>query len=242
MKFGKWIGGGLGWAFGGPIGALIGFGIGSLIDGASYDVVYQEGHQSARSTPSDFKVSLLVLMAIVMKADKKLLSSELDYVKRFLVRQYGEREAKEQLIAFRDILKKEIPVRDVCLQIKHFLPHASRLEMLHLLFGLAQSDGNIDQTEEDQIHIISNYLGINQYDYESIKAMFVKGGAADYKILEIDENATDEEVKKAYKKMAMKYHPDRVADAGEAIQKAAKEKFQSLQQAYENIKKKRGFN
>lgn len=109
MKFGKWIGGGLGWAFGGPIGALIGFGIGSLIDGASYEVVYQKGSQSVRSTPSDFKVSLLVLMAIIMKADKKLLNSELDYVKRFLVRQYGEREAKEQLLTFREILKKRYP-------------------------------------------------------------------------------------------------------------------------------------
>jgi DnaJ like chaperone protein len=58
--------------------------------------------------------------------------------------------------------------------------------------------------------------------------------------LEIDSSATDDEVKKAYRKQAMKHHPDKVSHLGEEIRKAAEEKFQKLNEAYERIKSARG--
>ena len=59
-------------------------------------------------------------------------------------------------------------------------------------------------------------------------------------MLEIDRSATDDEVKKAYRKMAMKYHPDRVATLGEEVKKSATEKFQAVAAAYDAIKEERG--
>ena len=72
--------------------------------------------------------------------------------------------------------------------------------------------------------------------------MFVKNTESAYKILEISPEASNEEVKKAYKRMAIKYHPDKVSHLGEDVQRQAKEKFQQLNAAYEEIKKERGMN
>ena len=82
-KFGKWIGGGLGWAFGGPIGALIGFTVGSMFDGGKSQTQRGASGYSGRTTTGGYVMSLLVLVAAVMKADGKVLKSELDYVKKF---------------------------------------------------------------------------------------------------------------------------------------------------------------
>ena len=70
--------------------------------------------------------------------------------------------------------------------------------------------------------------------------MFYRNVDSDYKILGINSNATDDELKKAYRKMAIKFHPDKVATMGEEYVKGAKEKFQQIQEAYEAIKKERG--
>ena len=138
-----------------------------------------------------------------------------------------------------DILKQEYPMRDVCKQIARSMDHPSRLELLHILFGLSLSDGNIHPSEEKLIHTISNYLNINQKDFLSIKAMFIKEVESDYKILEISKNSTDEEVKKAYRKMAIKYHPDKVGHLGEEVRNLAEEKFKMVNKAYNNIKNSR---
>jgi len=243
-KFGKWIGGGLGWAFGGPIGALLGFAVGTAFDkvtGAE-DVnnTSQRGKGRYSTQPNDFGASLLVLIAAVMKADGKILKSELDYVKRFFMKQFGSEKTKQHLLVLRELLKKEIPIHDVCLQIKTYTLYPARLQMLHLLFGVALVDGVIDPSELRVIAEIAGYLGIKQMDYNSIKAMFFKEVDGDYKILEITKNATDEELKKAYRRMAVKYHPDKVTHLGEEYRLSAKEKFQKVQEAYENIKKSRG--
>jgi DnaJ like chaperone protein len=240
-KFGKWIGGGLGWAFGGPIGALLGFALGSVIDKT---VSVEEGDSYTRkqyqSTPNDFGASLLVLVAAVMKADGKVLKSELEYVKRFFNKQFGSARTKEHLLVLRELLKKDIPLQDVCIQIKTYTMYPARLQLMHLLFGVAAVDGEVHRSELDIIKQIAAYLGIRQADFISIRAMFVKEVDGDYKILEIDKNATNDEVKKAYRKMAVKYHPDKVSHMGEEYKEAAKQKFQKMKDAYENIKKQRG--
>jgi len=241
-KFGKWIGGGLGWAMGGPIGAIFGFIIGSIVDGSSTELQTGRGKTtgySGRTTTGGYVMSLLVLTAAVMKADGKVVKSELDYVKKFMVQNFGAASAQEAIKMLRDILKQSIPVNEVCRQIQMNMNYSARLQLLHFLFGIAQADDRVDETERKVIENIGMQMGIGRSDFESIQAMFVRNIDADYKILEIEPGASNDELKKAYRRMAMKYHPDKVSHLGNDFQKAAKDKFQKVSQAYENIKKER---
>ncbi len=236
--FGKWIGGGLGWVMGGPIGGLLGFLVGSMVDTATPgQASYSRGAGS--TTPGAFGVSLLVLIAAVMKADGKVVKSELDYVKQFFVRQFGKENAREASVMLRDLLKQEIPLRDVCEQINRNMDYSSRLQLLHLLFNISISDGLAQPSEINIIEKISGYLGISSSDFVSIRNMFVPETDSAYKILEIESSASDEEVKKAYRKMAVKYHPDKVNHLGDDFRKSAEEKFKMVNDAYERIKKER---
>lgn len=244
IKFGKWLGGGLGWALGGPLGAVLGFALGSAFDAASVTVSKTGGagahSKMSTSSQGDFAVSLLVLSAAVMKSDGRTLKSELDYVKKFLVLQFGEANAQQQTQMLKEILKQDIPLHQVCEQIRHFMPHAQRLQIIHYLFGISKADGHVHETELKTIHTIAHYLSVNEADFNSLKAMYFRDTDSDYKILEIERSASDEDVKKAYRKMAVKFHPDKLAALGEEVQKAGKEKFQKVLEAYENIKKQRG--
>lgn len=238
MKYGKWIGGGLGWAFGGPIGAILGFAFGSMYDSMqSGKYAYQQGAPTQRG---DFSASLLILSAAIMKADNRVTRAELEYVKAFLIRQFGPQVGQEQVLALREILKQDYNIMDVGRQIGQFMDYSSKLQLLHYLFGLSGADGHTHAKEIELIETICNYMGIRSADYKSIKAMFVKDINSAYQILEVTPDANEEELKKAYRKMAVKYHPDKVAHLGEDVKKAATEKFQKVQAAYEEIKRQRG--
>ena len=236
-KYGKWIGGGLGWAFGGPIGAILGFAMGSVLDGVRIEKTFYQG--TARG---DFAMSLLVLSAAVMKADGKVVKSELEYVKNFFLSQFGTEETNRLIMILKEVLNQEINLRDVSVQVGQFMDYPSRLQLLHYLFGIAMADRQIDKAEENVIEQISGYMGVDPSDFSSIKAMFVRNINNAYDILELTPAATDEEVKKAYRRLAIQYHPDKVAHLGEDIKKAATKKFQNLNAAYDEIKKQRGMN
>ncbi len=245
-KYAKWLGGTFGWAFGGPIGALLGFALGTLYDKAGSDVLEWgepriDSRRQTRTTTGDFEASLLILTAAVMKADNAVKKSELEFVKQFLNGQFGPEKASQQLLLLREILKNPIEIRQVSMQIRSFMDHASRLQLMHYLFQLANADKEIHGSELDMLTRIASYMGISKKDFMSIKAMFlVQNDASVYTILEISQSASDDEVKKAYRKMAVKYHPDKVSHLGAEHQNAAKEKFQALTEAYERIKKERG--
>lgn len=165
----------------------------------------------------------------------------MDYVRNYFIKMYGKERANSAFKLFKNINKQTISARQVSLQIQYMMDHSSRLQLLHFLFGIAQADGIVTDDEVHQIHTISNYLGINIRDFESIKAMFYNSRDTAYKILEIETDVSDDAVKKAYRRMAKKYHPDRVAHLGEEHQKGAEEKFKQVQKAYELIQKERGF-
>ncbi len=236
-KFAKWVAGGLGWVFLGPIGGILGFTLGALLDAPDLSQPRLSGR--GRTTTGDFAMSLLVLIAAVMKADGKVLKSELDYVKKYLMQSFGADSAKEALGMLRDILKQEIPLDDVTGQIRQHMNYSSRLQLLHLLYGLSEADKRISSKELEVIERIAAGLGISKRDKESVKHMFIPETDGAYKILEIDPSVTDEEVKKAYRKMAMKFHPDKVSHLGTDFQKFANEKFKKVNEAYNNIKKER---
>lgn len=119
------------------------------------------------------------------------------------------------------------------------MDYSQRLQLYHFLVSLAACDG-ITQPEINILETIASYIGLSKSEADSILAQFRPSNDSNYKILEIDPSATDDEVKKAYRKMAIKYHPDKVATLGPDIQKAAEEKFKAVSQAYEAICKERG--
>jgi|TARA_B110000238_G_scaffold174639_1_gene194504 DnaJ like chaperone protein len=237
MGFSKWIGASIGWSFGGPIGAIIGMAVGSLLDASSKSGVGLNKSQTATRS-GDFEVSLLVLASVVIKADGKQDQREMDFVRAQFVQMYGRERANQAFKLFKEISKQtNIPTRQVCLQIRQMMDHASRLQLLHFLFGIAKSDNHVDESEVKVIASIASYLGVSVKDFESIKAMFYKSSDMAYKILEIDPSATKSEIKAAYRKMAKKYHPDKVLHLGKEHQKGAEEKFRKVQEAYEQLQK-----
>lgn len=293
MGLGKWILTGLGWAKFGPLGGIVGYMIGRAFEGFGNN--YQQvgsgssaqGSSTGNSTNTggqqssggsrryhntgsrdDLSVALVVLIASVMNADGVVRKSELDLVKRFLVSNYGEEKAKEMLLMLRNLNGQDIPISDVCRQIKQNTDYTTRYHMLDFLFGIADADGMITRSEVLHLHTISSNLGISTKDYISIKGRHNgfggnsggewhwngsgNGNGSDrngtysdegpYAVLGLDSSATDDEVKKAYRRLAMKYHPDRVENLGEEVRRNAEEQFKKINEAYETIKKARGMN
>lgn len=238
---------GLGWAFGGPIGGIIGYALGGLFSGSRPFVMRSEINEHFGNTEEkrDFNVTLLVLSAAVMKADGNVKKSELDYVKRFFLQNFGQERSENYIKMLREILDKDYNIYEVSAQVGRYMEYSSRLQLLHYLFGIAAADGFVSNQETEVIHTISSSMGIVESDFASIKAMFVREESVSqnaYTILGIDPSASDEEVKKAYREMAKKNHPDLVSNLGEEVRQAAEKKFQEINEAYETIKKQRGLN
>jgi len=240
-KFGKWLAGGLGWAFLGPIGGLLGFALGSMIDGQD-GLISQANARPGVTTQGDFISSLVILIAAVMKSDGRVLKSELDFVKDFFVRSFGLEQAEQATLLLRNVLQQNIPVEEVSRQIGQRMDYSTRLQLIHLLFGISKADGLVSAEELKTVERIASYMGIRTEDFNSVKALYSDNLEAAYTALEITPDATDEEIKKAYRKMAIKYHPDKVSYLGDELKNQANEKFQQLNAAYEKIKKARGLN
>ena len=247
MSLGKWILGGLGFAVGGPIGALIGVFIASLFD-SSHTIEAGEHRQGiphpgrSHTTQGDIRVSIIVLLACVIKADGRVLKAEINSIKPFLLRNFGEEGAKQALQLLKQLLEQDINPVAVSQQIRQHVNYSVRLELVHMLLEVAKADGEVADSECQVIETIAVNMGIADADYQSLLSLYRKQTDANwaYTALEIEPTATDDEVKKAYRRMAMKYHPDKVANAGEAVRQQATEKFRAINEAYEHIKTLRG--
>jgi len=203
--------------------------------------MFQYYQQHSAGTSNDVPTMLMALSAAVMKADGKVLKSELTYVKSFFNQQFGPQYSQQHLQTLKRFLdSNEIPLQRICQDIRTRMQPEVRTQLLHYLFGIAKADGDVSESETKVIQNIANMMGVSSTDFESVKNMFYRDVDSDYKVLGLEPSATDDEVKKAYRKMAIKFHPDKVAQMGEEYQKGAKEKFQKIQDSYDAIKKRRG--
>ncbi|MBO4756620.1 MAG: TerB family tellurite resistance protein, partial [Bacteroidales bacterium] len=197
MGTGKWIGGLLGWVAFGPLGALLGFMLGSAVDGfmgrsmqrpegdTSNTSTYRRGTYSASEQRNSFLVSLLVLSAAVIKADGKTLQSELDYVKDFVRRNFGEAAVPEAMRMLEQLTRQNVNIYSVGPQIAQYMNYSQRLQLFHYLVQIAMADGHFDKKEKGVLEAIGATIGLNQADYASVIAMFYKETNAAYTVLEI---------------------------------------------------------
>ncbi len=240
----KWFAAFVGLMFYGYRGAILGFIIGSIIDSLTsrkggFSIFSEE---EERVTPGDFELHLLTLSAIVIKVDGKVSQQEMDYVRNYFVQAYGKERANAVFRTFNDVVKdRQLDERRIAQFLAARTQYAARLQIVHFLFSIANADGRVSQAEAGKIRQIAGYLRIGVKDFESLYAMFFQTTDNAYKILEIDKSATDAEVKKAFRTMAKKYHPDKIQHMDEAYIKGAEEKFRKVQEAYEKIQKERGF-
>lgn len=207
--------------------------------------------------PKDFETSLLVLASVIIKADGYINQTELDYVRQYFVNTYGKDKANESFRQFRRVMQQRISIRQTCAEIGQFMPYGARVQLIKFLFGVAYSDGQVTQGEELEIRRIASYMLIGQHDYLNLRAIcfrnhqqqrqqtysntYSKNSDYEYEVLGISESASEDEIKKAYRTLAKKYHPDRLQNASKVDKQVAKEKFQKIQSAYEKIKQQRGF-
>lgn len=256
----KWIIGFLGWVSGGPIGALIGFLMGSLAERSlesfvrppdsraggsqsrTYEGTYRTGGYTATQQRNSFLISLLVLSSAVIKADGHTEQSELEYVKAFIRTNFGEGAVPEAMRILNELNNKTIDIYSVGAQIADNMNYSQRLQLFHYLAGIANADGSVCGREKSVLEAIGAAIRLTSSDVASVIAMYYRDTDSAYTVLEISPSATDDEVKTAYRRMAMKNHPDKVATLGPEVQKAAEEKFRKIQEAYEAIKKARGLS
>lgn len=251
MALGKWIAGALGWAMFGPLGGILGYFLASQLEriaelSTEYDGGQAWGQGGAQGDPTwnqgqrnSFLISLLTLSAAVIKADGKVSSAERTRFREFFAGNFGAQAAVEAEEVLNELLQKDFNLYEVCSQIRSCMDYSQRLQLYHYLVSLGACDGLV-QREVDLLETIASYIGLSKSDSDSIMAQFHPSNDKNYRILGIEPGATDEDVKKAYRRMAVKYHPDKVATLGEDVQKAAEEKFKAISQAYEAICRERG--
>ena len=253
MKLGKWIGGIMGFMAMGPLGALAGYATGSLFDKAAYAPENMDaGNETYTGQRNSFLFSLLVMASYIIRADGKIMHSEMEFVRRFLRTNFGEDAVAEgeqillNLFEQRKRMEATNPyafqntIRECGAQIAANMSYEERLQLLSFLAQIARSDGNVCAAEIDALKEVAQSMQLSAKEVESMLNLSGNSLEEAYKVLEVEPTATDDEVRAAYRRLALKHHPDRVATLGEDIRKAAEEKFQSINNAKERIYKARG--
>ena len=234
----KWFTAILGYSFLRFPGAIIGFFIGSFIELLSKNSFnLKTGSYSIK--PEKFELNLLALSAMIIKADGKIEQKELSFVRNFFIAQYGKDRADSIFKTFYKDIKNEVQRRDEVTSVfVQQTRYETRLQILHFLFGIANADGSVSDSELQKLSQIGSGLRLHLPDFESIKAMFIKNRDNAYKILEVEANASQNEIKTAYRNMVKKYHPDRIRSQDTAMIRGAEEKFREVQRAYEILMNK----
>lgn len=274
MALGKWIGSALGWILSGGnvLGAIAGYCIGSLLSDATSTAERENGFNGNGNTfrndysdtqfnqrpfeedRNSFLFSMLVLSSYIIKADGKIMHSEMNCVRNFLRNNFGEqavRQGEDILLKLFEMQKQQgattfkETIRKSCVEISFHMNIGQRLQLLDYLIIIAKVDGTISPEEVYALKEVATYLGLSAQDVDSMLNMEASsnqqiGLDEAYKILGISPNATNDEVKAAYRKMALKHHPDRVSSLGDDVREAAEKKFQEINNAKERIYKARG--
>ena len=241
----------------GFIGLILGLIAGSFVDRL---VAYGPGGVNpfnAARRQAVFLETVFILMGKLAKADGRVSESEVSHVEQFMQKLRMTREHRLKAIAlFKQGASADY---DIHPQLNEFLAvcgHSRNLRQVLLVYLIIMglSDGNLNSAEDNLLRSIAGRLGYSPAAFEQLLDMvmnqmhFAAGGASSanalddaYKALGVSKDRTDEEIKRAYRKLMSQYHPDKLMGQGvpEDMIAVATEQAKEVQIAYDLIKKSR---
>ncbi len=221
-------GGILGFMFAGPLGAIAGVYFGHALDTMSSEV----NHRSV------FQINFISILSYIIKVDGRIEKEEVNTVLKTFAQLGYQREEMERLgktLVF--ALGQDIDLKQTCEAFKKVASYEERFMLLRVVYFVVMADGVFHAKEKEAIRQIVEYLEIRDYDFKSLQAEFVCVDDDHYALLGLKRGATKVEIKKAYRKLALTHHPDRVGHLGEEYVKIATEKFQKINEAYDKALK-----
>ena len=207
--------------------------------------------KSQTETHNTFVYLLVNILVKIAQADGKVTREEIKTIRHFF--QYNLRYSQNQLYWIKELIKEALVSTeslDALLQdFREKFAYEPRLILLELIYQVLYTNEEVSQAELQLAVNIGNYLGISAYDQRSIaakyQARFRTAAQAEevaeekyYAILGLAPGAGFSEIKAAYRKLSMQYHPDKVGHLGEEFKKVAEEKMKEINSAYEFLKKK----
>ena len=243
--WGKIIGGAAGLALGGPLGALVGTAAGHAVDKIALNYGDALIDEEASKQKIAFTIGVIVLSAKMAKADGVVTKDEITAFRKIF--HISEKEIKNVGrvwdLARRDVAGFEIYARQI---EKLFNPQSPVLEeLLGSLIYIAQADGVVNPEEIDYLEKVAQIFGFDEVQFRRLLAIYNVSKADDpYSILGVNQSASDEEVKLAYRQLTLENHPDKLVASGmpEEFVRQATEKMAAVNVAYSNIIQQRAEN
>lgn len=219
----------IGLMLGGPLGAIAGVYLGGLIKEEN-----PERHINKRDV---LHIHMVALMACIVKADGRIAKEEIQLVVNVL-RNMGYSIAEMQRLqrAFQQALEQDVDLTSTCQTCVKMTNYYERLALYKILLAVAAADGEIHSRERDVLKVVKQLFLISDSDYNSMWSEYEKqDDDYHYKVLGLEPGVTKQQVKKAYRNLALKHHPDRVAHLGPEYQEQSKRKFQEIVNSYEKV-------
>lgn len=239
---GKAIGAGIGLMFGGPLGAILGAFTGNFFDKTTYSETPLKGPSENCDRSLNFVIHLVGILTSIAKADGRLNKHEISVIERAFL---GFGFKGEDIGFIRNLISQtsrvDLDLREVCYEFNRYSSYEERLTLLRIVYLVAYADKVLHPNEEKAINLVISYLKIGLDDASEIRGEFTDEHDRHYNILGIDRNASTVDIKKAYRNLSKKHHPDRVSHLGDEFVQQANGKFQLINKAYEEIRAERGF-
>jgi len=243
--FSRIAGGLFGFSLGGPIGAIIGIVLSDVVTGVGGGAQRQiSSHQQSQTI---FFAATFSLLGKLAKIDGNVSTEEIKEVDRFIKEQLklDEASAKVARQIFNEAKNSPYNYQEFASQFADiFRAQPQMLQgMLDLLLRVAAADGVFDPKEEGFIDEVARLFGTPSSLYDHLKKQYQLTSDSHYAVLNLDPDASVDEIKRSYKKMVLECHPDRVLSQGmpEDFKKVVEEKFQKIREAYEALQQQRGF-
>lgn len=210
---------------------------------ASYEASQSESHNR-------FVWLLVQILIHISKIDGHVSKEEISTIQNFF--QYNLRYSQTQMSWVKNLIKDAIssrqPLEQLLEEFKNSFTYEPRLILLELIYQLIYTKDPISQQEVSIARKIATYLEITDYDLNTIEAKYryrgrqqheqsVNDAAKHYATLGLKPGASKDEIKKAYRKLSMQYHPDKVRHLGEEFRKVAEEKMKEINAAHDYLGK-----